>query len=361
MGVETTIVGEQRERAHAGVGARGVEDARVQQGQLGEHRMLDARQVAHEKTGASRAEALERRGVFFRRVDKGDAICHGGTACAGAGVLERRGIRIARDDGKDMPPALVAFVIRLVEQVIPHAGVVLRDPLEAPVRAHDAGRDARAHHGRLDGERSARTQRIHQTARTVFAAPACRHEHRRREVFVERCALRLARRTVTALLEGSARKVDGDCRLLVADVYADAHVGRHGVDIGAFAAQRAQAVAQRVFRAQCRKARVAQVRVGAAGGKRDGLAKRDVVFPGDAPHVLVEGVGGVGIDARDRHEHAAGDARPQAREVGVPHVAAKRNARAQRAHAVHANRAQLVSEQGLQPPAASREKLHGHP
>ena len=85
-----------------------------------------------------------------------------------------------------------------------------------------------------------------------------------------------------------------------------------------------------------------------------------MVLPGDAPHILVERVGTMGIDARDCHEHAACDARPQAREVGVSHVAVKRDARAQRSHAMHANRAQLVSEQGLQPPTAKRKKLHGH-
>ena len=154
-------------------------------------------------------------------------------------MLESRGIRIARDDGKDMLSTLVAFVICLVEQVVPHAGVVLCNPLEAPVRAHDAGRDTRAHHRRLNGERPARTQRIHQATRPILATPSCCHEHCSREVFVKRCALRLARRTVTALLEGGARKVDGDRRLFVANVYADAHVGRHGIDVGAFAAQRA--------------------------------------------------------------------------------------------------------------------------
>ena len=88
------------------------------------------------------------------------------------------------------------------------------------------------------------------------------------------------------------------------------NVGVGGIDIGATARGLGQAVAQRVFGAQGREARVAQLLGHAAGGDGDGGSGADDGLPGDVVNAIVQLVGILCLKASEYHEHAARQARP---------------------------------------------------
>ena len=88
------------------------------------------------------------------------------------------------------------------------------------------------------------------------------------------------------------------------------NVGVGGIDISATARGLGQAVAQRVFGAQGREARVAQLLGHAAGGDGDGGSGADDGLPGDVVNAIVQLVGILCLKASEYHEHAARQARP---------------------------------------------------
>ena len=83
------------------------------------------------------------------------------------------------------------------------------------------------------------------------------------------------------------------------------NIGVGGIDVGATARGLGQTVAQRVFGAQGREARVAQLLGHAAGGDGDGGAGADDALPGDVVNAIVQFIGILRLKAPEYHEHAA--------------------------------------------------------
>ena len=137
------------------------------------------------------------------------------------------------------------------------------------------------------------------------------------------------------------------------------NVGIGGVDVGATARGLGQAVAQRVFGAQGGEACVAQLLGHAAGGDGDGGAGTDDVFPGDVVDAVVQLIGILRLKAPEYHEHAAGQARPQACAVAFFELALKRGAALQAADMRKPEPFKLVGECGLKALGAACIKFHG--
>ncbi len=150
---------------------------------------------------------------------------------------------------------------------------------------------------------------------------------------------------VAALVQLGAGQVDGDDGLVGAHHDVDEQVGLDGVDVGTPAGEVGEPVGDRVFDAHRGELRVAKRVVDAGGVDRDRAVGADVVLPRHRADGLVELIGGRARDARQRDEHARGDARPQQRLVAALERPAERHARGQRPHAPNPRRAQLIAEE----------------
>lgn len=137
------------------------------------------------------------------------------------------------------------------------------------------------------------------------------------------------------------------------------NIGVGGVDIGATSRGLGQAVAQRVLGAQGREARVAQLLGHAAGCDGDGGAGADDALPGDVVNAIVQLIGILRLKAPDYHEHAARQARPQARAIALLKLALKRSAALQAADMRKPEAFKLIGECGLKALGAACVKFHG--
>ena len=137
------------------------------------------------------------------------------------------------------------------------------------------------------------------------------------------------------------------------------NIGVGGIDVGATARGLGQTVAQRVLGAQGREARVAQLLGHAAGGDGDGGAGADDALPGDVVNAIVQLIGILRLKAPDYHEHAARQARPQARAIALLKLALKRSAALQAADMRKPEAFKLIGECGLKALGAACVKFHG--
>ena len=129
-----------------------------------------------------------------------------------------------------------------------------------------------------------------------------------------------------ALEQRIARKVQANAGTALAQRKQQVNVRIGSVDVGTTARGLGQTVAQRIFGAQGGEARVAQLLGHATGGDGDGGAGTDDVLPGDVVNAIVQLVGILCLKAPEHHEHAAGQARPQAGAVAFFELALKRSA-----------------------------------
>ena len=162
-----------------------------------------------------------------------------------------------------------------------------------------------------------------------------------------------------ALEQRVARKVQADARAALTQRKQQVNVGIGGVDIGATARGLGQTVAQRVLGAQGREARVAQLLGHAAGGDGDGGTWANNALPGDVVNAIVQLVGILRLKALEYHEHAARQARPQARAIALLKLALKRSAALQAADMRKPEPFKLVGECGFKALGAACVKFHG--
>ena len=132
-----------------------------------------------------------------------------------------------------------------------------------------------------------------------------------------------------------------------------------GIDVGATARGLGQTVAQRVFGAQGREARVAQLLGHAAGGDGDSGVGADYGLPGDVVNAVVQLIGILRLKAPEYHEHAARQARPQTGAVALLKLALKRGAALQAADMRKPEAFKLIGECGLKALGAACVKFHG--
>ena len=137
------------------------------------------------------------------------------------------------------------------------------------------------------------------------------------------------------------------------------NIGIGSIDIGATACGLGQAVAQCVFGAQGREARVAQLLGHTTGSDGNGGAGADDVFPGNVVNGIVQLVGILCLKAPEHHKHAAGQARPQAGTVALLELALKRGAALEAADMRKPEPFKLVGECGLKALGAACIKFHG--
>ena len=137
------------------------------------------------------------------------------------------------------------------------------------------------------------------------------------------------------------------------------NVGVGSIDVGATARGLGQTVAQRVFGAQGREARVAQLLGHAAGGDGNGGAGADDVLPGDVVNAIVQLIGILRLKAPEYHEHAARQARPQTGAVAFFELALKCSAAFQAADMRKSEAFKLIGECGLKALGAACVKFHG--
>ena len=120
------------------------------------------------------------------------------------------------------------------------------------------------------------------------------------------CALAGTSRSGRQTLEQRvARKVQADARAALTQRKQQVNIGVGGIDVGATARGLGQTVAQRVFGAQGREARVAQLLGHAAGGDGDGGAGADDGLPSDVVNAVVQFIGILRLKAPEYHEHTA--------------------------------------------------------
>ena len=162
-----------------------------------------------------------------------------------------------------------------------------------------------------------------------------------------------------ALEQRVARKVQAYARAALAQRKQQVNVGIGGIDVGAKSRSLGQAVAQRVFGAQGREARVAQLLGHAAGGNGDGGAGADDALPGDVVNAVVQLIGILRLKAPEYHEHAARQARPQTGAIAFFELALKRSAALQAADMRKPEPLELVGECGFKALGAACIKFHG--
>ena len=120
------------------------------------------------------------------------------------------------------------------------------------------------------------------------------------------CALAGTSRSGRQTLEQRvARKVQADARAALTQRKQQVNIGVGGIDVGATARGLGQTVAQRVFGAQGREARVAQLLGHAAGGDGDGGAGADDGLPGDVVNAIVQFIGILRLKAPEYRKHTA--------------------------------------------------------
>ena len=156
-----------------------------------------------------------------------------------------------------------------------------------------------------------------------------------------------------------ARKVQADARAALTQRKQQMNVGIGGINVGATARGLGQAVTQRVLGAQGREARVAQLLGHAAGGNGDGGAGADDGLPSDVVNAVVQLIGILRLKASEYHEHAARQARPQARAIAFFELALKRGAALQPANMRKPEAFKLIGECGLKALGAACVKFHG--
>ena len=174
------------------------------------------------------------------------------------------------------------------------------------------------------------------------------------------CALAGTSRSGRQTLEQRvARKVQADARAALTQRKQQVNIGVGGIDVGATARGLGQTVAQRVFGAQGREARVAQLLGHAAGGDGDGGAGADDVLPGDVVNAIVQFIGILRLKAPEYHEHTARQARPQTGAVAFFELALKCSAALQPANMRKPEAFKLIGECGLKALGAACVKFHG--
>ena len=167
------------------------------------------------------------------------------------------------------------------------------------------------------------------------------------------------RRGRQALEQRVARKVQAYARAALAQRKQSVTIGVGGIDVGATARGLGQTVAQRVFGAQGREARVAQLLGHAAGGDGDGGAGADDALPSDVVNAIVQFIGILRLKASEHHEHAARQARPQTCSVALLELALKCSAALQPANMRKPEAFKLIGECGLKALGAACVKFHG--
>ena len=174
------------------------------------------------------------------------------------------------------------------------------------------------------------------------------------------CALAGTSRSGRQTLEQRvARKVQADARAALTQRKQQVNIGVGGIDVGATARGLGQTVAQRVFGAQGREARVAQLLGHAAGGDGNGGAGADDVLPGDVVNAIVQLVGVLRLKAPEHRKHAARQTRPQTGAVAFFELALKRGAALQPANMRKPEAFKLIGECGLKALGAACVKFHG--
>ena len=229
---------------------------------------------------------------------------------------------------------------RLGKQLLPQGSVVQLPALKTPVLAGSArctvGQDI---HG-LQQQAAAGARGVDQRGQSLVlvivgcqlalaqCGPADLRQHQCGVVGAQHMGALAGKRRGgrQALEQRIARKVQADARAALTQRKQQVDVGVGGVDVGTTARGLGQTVAQRVLGAQGGETRIAQLLGHAAGGDGDGGAWADDALPGDVVNAVVQLVGILRLKAPEHHEHAAGQARPQACAVAFFELALKRSA-----------------------------------
>ncbi|CAM5209195.1 hypothetical protein LSPH26S_03838 [Lysinibacillus sphaericus] len=206
-------------------------------------------------------------------------------------------------------------LFRRIQQAAPQCDVVLLPAEEAEVLAAQAGGHVGRHQRALDQQRAGAAHRVEQRAAGgVHRRPLRAQQHRGREVFLQRrLALLLAPATPVQRRAGEIQRHGG---AVAAQAQVDADVRLLGVDAGARTVALAELVDHGILHPQADELAVGELAQRGAGVHREGGVRGQVGAPVDRLHAAVQRVVVGRVELGQRQQDAAGQARPQAGQVG---------------------------------------------